>query len=99
MAWAGGMACARDGRWQGPQGPTGKGDSRDSRRKGMAVTSRWGRTTGVGVLCALALCAIFASAASAVEYNMKMIPEIGRCEKVVKGTGEFSAASCVGSVA
>jgi hypothetical protein len=82
-----------------------KGATRDRRypgrpeRKGIAVTSRWGRTAGAAALCALALCAIFASAAAAVEYNLKQIPEIGRCVQVTRGTGEFAGKSCVLTVA
>jgi hypothetical protein len=51
------------------------------------------RLLGMGVLAALSASAVLAGAASAGEYNLKNLPEIGRCQKV-GGRGEFRGSKC-----
>jgi hypothetical protein len=59
----------------------------------------WTRKLRWVLLCALGLCAlgasaVFASGASASEYNLKMLPEVGRCKFVGVGHGEFRGKKC-----
>lgn len=56
----------------------------------------WTRSFRWGLLCVLAVAAVFAATASAGEYNLKMRPEIGRCIKVA-AHGEFRGKRCTGS--
>ena len=53
----------------------------------------WTRAFRWGLLCVLAVVAVFAANAFASEYNLKMRPEIGRCIKV-GAHGEFRGARC-----
>jgi len=58
------------------------------------------RMVGTGLLGALAISMALAVAASAGEYNLKMLPEVGRCVKVGRGAGgEFRRGGCVQSEA
>jgi len=50
------------------------------------------RTLALCVLAIFAMCAVTAACASAA------LPELGRCEKVAKGTGEYKAATCTGGI-
>jgi hypothetical protein len=50
------------------------------------------RLMGMGVLVALAVSAVLAAGASAGEYNLKNLPEIGRCKPAAGG--EFRGAKC-----
>jgi hypothetical protein len=54
------------------------------------------RILGPGFLAVLAACMLLAASASAGEYNLKMLPEIGRCVKV-GGGGEYKGARCIRS--
>jgi hypothetical protein len=52
----------------------------------------------LGRRCLLAfmiLGAIAATTASAAEYEVRALPELGHCVKVAAGTGEYKAANCV----
>src|ERR1700747_1559076 len=53
------------------------------------------RTVGACAL-ALAVSGIGAASASAEEYPLTGLPEIGRCVAVAKGTGHFNLSNCVG---
>lgn len=48
------------------------------------------------VVVALALSGIGATAASAEEYPLTGLPELGRCVKVTLGTGHFNRSNCIG---
>jgi hypothetical protein len=54
------------------------------------------RTVGGCALAALALSAIGATGASAAEYPLTGLPEIGRCVKVPPMTGHFNLSNCIG---
>jgi hypothetical protein len=56
----------------------------------------WTRSFRRGLLCVLAVAAVFAATASAGEYNLKMRPEVGKCIKVA-AHGEFRGKRCTGS--
>jgi hypothetical protein len=47
------------------------------------------------LLAMLVLGAIAATSASAAEYEVRALPEIGRCVKVPLGTGEYKGSLCV----
>jgi hypothetical protein len=53
------------------------------------------RTVGACAV-ALALCGAGATSASAAEYPLTGLPEIGRCLKVTAGTGHFNTGQCLG---
>jgi hypothetical protein len=56
------------------------------------------RGTRIGRLCllsAVVLGASVASSASAAEYEVKGLPELGRCVKVAPGAGVYKGGSCV----
>jgi hypothetical protein len=54
------------------------------------------RILGPGLLAVLAASGLLAASASAGEYNLKLLPEIGRCIKVGAG-GEFRGVRCLRS--
>jgi len=58
------------------------------------------KVTRVGQSCLLAvlvlvIAAIGASSASALEYELKGMPEVGRCVKVATGAGVYKGAQCL----
>jgi hypothetical protein len=46
-------------------------------------------------LGAVAAVAVLGVSASAVEYGIKGVPELGHCAKVKRGTGEYKGAACL----
>jgi hypothetical protein len=55
------------------------------------------RTVVACLAAALALTAAGAGVASAEEYPLTGLPELGRCVKVALGTGHFNRGNCVGT--
>jgi hypothetical protein len=51
-----------------------------------------------GMLVAVSVSLMLASGAGAAEYNMKNMPEIGRCVPVAPHTGEFAGKYCLHAV-
>ena len=58
---------------------------------------RRGRILGSGLAVAYAAAAMFAGSASAYEYELKGLPELGRCVRVLPKHGNYMGATCEGS--
>ena len=54
----------------------------------------WSRPLRWGFASVLVIGAVFASTASGSEYNLKMLPEVGRCKFVGQPHGEFRGKKC-----
>jgi hypothetical protein len=55
----------------------------------------WTRRLRWVLLCVLGASTVLAINASASEYNLKMLPEFGRCKKVGIKKGEFRGRACI----
>ena len=55
------------------------------------------RVLGLGLGCALTLGATLCGDATAIESNLKMLPEVGRCVRVEGGKAEFRSVKCARS--